>query len=81
MSGIEPDLRPSQGRVLHPLHFTDIISGAGEIRTHRHLFLRQAAQPLAYHTEIERGATEIRTRCQRVLQTHPAPSGFSATLE
>ncbi len=27
-----------------------IHSGAGGIRTHKHLFLRQAAQPLAYHT-------------------------------
>jgi len=26
-------------------------SGAGGIRTHKHSFLRQAAQPLAYHTE------------------------------
>ena len=52
MSGIEPDLRPSQGRVR--IHYTSQTffsnSGAGGIRTHKHLFLRQAAQPLAYHT-------------------------------
>lgn len=51
MSGIEPDLRPSQGRVrIHYTSQTFLPSGAGGIRTHKHLFLRQAAQPLAYHT-------------------------------
>ncbi len=32
------------------LHRHFLPSGAGGIRTHKHLFLRQAAQPLAYHT-------------------------------
>lgn len=51
MSGIEPDLRPSQGRVrIHYTSQTFLLSGAGGIRTHKRLFLRQAAQPLAYHT-------------------------------
>ena len=51
MSGIEPDLRPSQGRVrIHYTSQTYFTSGAGGIRTHKHLFLKQAAQPLAYHT-------------------------------
>ena len=52
MSGIEPDLQPSQGRVR--FHYTSqtifFMSGAGGIRTLKHLFLRQAAQPLAYRT-------------------------------
>ena len=55
MSGIEPDLRPSQGRVR--IHYTSqtflfLPSGAGGIRTHKHLLLKQAAQPLAYHTVL-----------------------------
>ena len=52
MSGIEPDLRPSQGRVR--IHYTSQTffsnSGAGGIRTFKHLLLKQAAPPLAYHT-------------------------------
>jgi hypothetical protein len=32
------------------LHRHFLPSGAGGIRTHKHLFLRQVAQPLAYHT-------------------------------
>ena len=34
------------------LHRHFLPSGAGGIRTHKHLFLRQAAQPLAYHTSL-----------------------------
>ena len=44
MSGIEPDLRPSQGRVrIHYTSQTFLFSGAGGIRTHKHLLLKQAA--------------------------------------
>ena len=35
------------------LHRHFLPSGAGGIRTHKHLLLKQAAQPLAYHTILK----------------------------